>query len=138
MGIEDIKKGKISFILPCLFLIKLKLPTDVTNKLSDKEIIGIAKVFMPNIAINAVYDDPPPRPTEEYVNATIKKRIAKKYGDVIVRSILIEASFCRFYTHPTIIIEPKYFDKRVQLESNKIHANGNFIIIISIIILITL
>ena len=55
----------ISFILACLFLIKLKLPTDVTTKLSDKEIIGMAKVFMPNIAIKAVYDDPPPRPTEE-------------------------------------------------------------------------
>jgi hypothetical protein len=101
MGIEDIKNGIISFILPCLFLIKLKLTTDVTTKLSDKEIIGIAKVFMPNIAINAVYDDPPPRPTEEYVNATTKKRTAKKYGDVIVSSILPEVSFCRFYIHPT-------------------------------------
>ena len=55
----------MSFIFACLFLIKLKLPTDVTNRLSDKEIIGIAKVLMPNIAINAVYDDPPPSPTEE-------------------------------------------------------------------------
>jgi hypothetical protein len=89
MGIEDIKNGKISFILPCLFLKKLKVPTDVTNKLSDKEIIGIAKIFMPNIAINAVYDDPPPRPTEEYVNATIKKRNAKKYGDEIIMSIVM-------------------------------------------------
>ena len=65
MGIDDIKNGTISLILPCLFLIKLKLPTDVTTKLSDREIIGIAIVFMPNIAINAVYDDPPPSPTEE-------------------------------------------------------------------------
>jgi hypothetical protein len=66
---------------------KLKLATEVTNRLRDKEIIGIAKMFMPNIAINAVYDDPPPKPTEEYVNATIKKRIAKKYGDEIIISI---------------------------------------------------
>jgi hypothetical protein len=61
----------------------------VTNRLSDKEIIGIARVLMPNMAINAVYDDPPPRPTEEYVNATIKKRTAKKYGDEIITSIVI-------------------------------------------------
>ena len=74
---------------------------DVTTKLSDKEIIGIAKVLMPNIAINAVYDDPPPSPTEEYVNATIKKRIAKKYGDKIVMSISIIVSFFLFYIHPT-------------------------------------
>ncbi len=67
---------------------KLKLATEVTNRLRDKEIIGIAKMFMPNIAINAVYDDPPPKPTEEYVNATIKKRIAKKYGDEIIISIV--------------------------------------------------
>ena len=92
MGIEEIKNGIISFILPCLFLIKLKLPTDVTNKLSDKEIIGIAKIFMPNIAIKAVYDDPPPRPTEEYVNATTKKRTAKKYGDVFIISIVLVVS----------------------------------------------
>jgi hypothetical protein len=84
-----------------LFLIKLKLPTDVTNKLSDKEIIGIAKVFIPNIAINAMYDDPPPRPTDEYVNATIKKRTAKKYGDGIIMSIVMGASFCLLYIHPT-------------------------------------
>lgn len=61
----------------------------MTNKLSDKEIIGITKVFMPNIAINAVYEDPPPRPTEEYVNATIKKRTAKKYGDETIMSIVM-------------------------------------------------
>jgi hypothetical protein len=79
-----------------LFLIKLKLPTDVTNRLSDKEIMGIARVLMPNIAINAVYDDPPPRPTEEYVNATIKKRTANKYGDEIITSIEIVASFWFF------------------------------------------
>jgi len=89
--------------LACLFLIKLKLPTDVTNRLSDKEIIGIAKMLMPNIAINAVYDDPPPRPTEEYVNATIKKRIAKMYGDEIIVSIVVVVSVCSFYTHPTCI-----------------------------------
>jgi hypothetical protein len=96
---EDTKNGTISFIFPCLFLIKLKLPTDVTIKLSDKEIIGIAKVLMPNIAINAVYDDPPPRPTEEYVNATIKKRTAKKYGDVIIISIVFLESLCRLCVH---------------------------------------
>jgi hypothetical protein len=73
----------------------------VTNKLSDKEIIGIANVLMPNIAINAVYDDPPPRPTEEYVNATIKKRTAKMYGDGIIMSIVIVVSFCLFYIQPT-------------------------------------
>ena len=33
--------------------------------LSDKETIGIARLLMPNIAINAVYEEPPPRPTEE-------------------------------------------------------------------------
>ncbi|MEE8480760.1 MAG: hypothetical protein V3T59_05910 [Desulfobacterales bacterium] len=64
--------------------------------MSDKEIIGIANVLMPNIAINAVYDDPPPRPTEEYVNATIKKRIAKMYGDGIIMSIVTVVSFCLF------------------------------------------
>jgi hypothetical protein len=96
MGMDDIKNGTISFVLPCLFLIKLKLPTDVTNKLSDKDTIGIAIVFMPNIAINAVYDEPPPRPTEEYVNATIKKRTAKKYGDGIIMSIVMGVSFCMF------------------------------------------
>jgi len=69
----------------------------VTNKLSDKEIIGIAKVFIPNIAINAMYDDPPPRPTDEYVNATIKKRTAKKYGDGIIMSIVFSESLCRLY-----------------------------------------
>ncbi len=89
---------KISFILTCLFLKKLKLPTDVTNKLSDKEIIGIAKIFIPNIAISAVYDDPPPRPTEEYVNATIKKRTAKKYGDKSIMSIVLAVSVDRKVT----------------------------------------
>lgn len=59
------RKGKISFILACLFLIKLKLPIEVTNIFSDKEIIGIAKLLMPNIAINAVYEEPPPNPTDE-------------------------------------------------------------------------
>ena len=54
MGIEDSKKGKISFNLACLFRIKLKLPTEVTNKLSDKEIMGIPSVLIPKIAINAV------------------------------------------------------------------------------------
>ena len=71
---------------------------DVTTKLSDKEIIGIARVFIPKIAINAVYDDPPPRPTDEYVNATIKKRTTKKYGDGIIPSIVIFYPLCRPYS----------------------------------------
>ena len=54
IGIEDIKNGKISFILACLFLIKLKLPTEVTKRLSDKETMGIANVLKPKIAISAV------------------------------------------------------------------------------------
>jgi len=62
---EEIRKGKISFILACLFLIKLKLPTEVTSRLSDKETMGIARLLIPNIAINAVYEEAPPRPTEE-------------------------------------------------------------------------
>jgi len=49
------------------------------------------------IAINAVHDDPPPRPTDEYVNATIKKRTAKKYGDGIIMSIVFLESLCRLY-----------------------------------------
>jgi hypothetical protein len=43
----------------------LTLPTVVTSKLSVKEIMGIATVLTPRIAIRAVYEDPPPRPTEE-------------------------------------------------------------------------
>jgi hypothetical protein len=54
MGIEDIKKGKTSFILACLFRMKLKLPIVVTNKLSDNEINGIARVLTPKTAISAV------------------------------------------------------------------------------------
>lgn len=68
----------------------------MTNRLSDKEIIGIATVLMLNIAINAVYDDAPPSPTEEYVNETIKKRNARKYGEVIIVSIVIIVSFYLF------------------------------------------
>lgn len=54
--------------------------------------MGIAIVLMPKIAISAVYDDPPPRPTQEYVNATIKKRIANINGEEIILSIEIIVS----------------------------------------------
>ncbi len=59
----------------------------------------MAKVLKPNIAINAVYDDPPASPTEEQANATIKKRTARKYGDRFVMSIVILIScFDSIYT----------------------------------------
>lgn len=53
----------------------------MTSKFNDKEIIGIAIVLTPNTAINAVYEDPPPRPTEEYVKATIRKRPPTNHVD---------------------------------------------------------
>jgi hypothetical protein len=36
-----------------------------------------------------MYEDLPPSPTEEYMNATIKKRIARIYGDEIIISIVL-------------------------------------------------
>jgi hypothetical protein len=65
MGIDDTRKGRSSLSLTCPDRIKLMLPTVVTTKFSVKEIIGIATVLTPRIAINAVYEDPPPKPTEE-------------------------------------------------------------------------
>ena len=65
MGIDVIKNGKINFKLPCLLFIKLKLPTDVTNRFRVNEIIGITNALKPMMAISAVYEDPPPSPTEE-------------------------------------------------------------------------
>jgi len=83
IGIEDMRKGRISFTLACLFLMKVILPIVVTNKFSDNETMGIASVLNPKRAINAVYEEPPPSPTVEYVNATRKNKTAKEYGDVI-------------------------------------------------------
>lgn len=44
---------------------KLKLPMDVTNILSVKETSGMAKLLMLKIAMSAVYEEPPPKPTDE-------------------------------------------------------------------------
>jgi hypothetical protein len=54
MGIEESKNGARSLIFRCLFLIKFMLPTEVTNRFSDSDIMGIAKVLMPMIANSAV------------------------------------------------------------------------------------
>jgi len=48
---------------------------------------GIATRLTPNIAINAVYEDPPPNPTDEYTKATVKNKTDKKYGDLTSSSI---------------------------------------------------
>ena len=65
MWIEEIKKGRISRTRACFFRIKLKLPIEVTNRFRVSEIVGIAKKPTPKIAINAVYEEPPPNPTDE-------------------------------------------------------------------------
>jgi hypothetical protein len=65
MGIEEIKNGRISRRRACFFRIKLKLPIEVTKRLRVSEIVGIARKLTLKIAINAVYDEPPPNPTDE-------------------------------------------------------------------------
>jgi hypothetical protein len=62
---EEIKNGTISRTRACFFRIKLKLPIEVTNKLSVSDIVGIAKKLTPKSDINAVYEEPPPNPTDE-------------------------------------------------------------------------
>lgn len=44
---------------------KLKLQMEVTKILSVKETSGIAKLLMLKIAMSAVYEEPPPKPTDE-------------------------------------------------------------------------
>jgi hypothetical protein len=51
---EEMRKGKISFIFACLLRIKLKLPIDVTSILSVKVTSGIAKLLMLKMAMSAV------------------------------------------------------------------------------------
>ena len=49
-----------------------------TSTFSVKEIIGMARVLKPRMAISAVYDEPPARPTDEYAKATMKNTVAMK------------------------------------------------------------
>jgi hypothetical protein len=84
---EVIRNGKSSSRWACLLRIKLKLPTDDTKRFNVNDMAGITTWLTPNIAINAVYEDPPPNPTDEYIKATVKNRTDKKYGDMISSSI---------------------------------------------------
>ena len=82
------KKGRISFRRACLLRIKLKLPIELANTLSVSEIMGIARVLIPNIANRAVYDVPPARPIEVYAKATTKNRSDRMYGEIMISSII--------------------------------------------------
>ena len=89
MGIDDMKKGRISFRRACLLRIKLKLPIELAKTFSVSEIMGIARVLIPKIAIKAIYDEPPARPTEVYTKATTKNSSDNMYGDIMMPSIII-------------------------------------------------
>ena len=88
MGIDDIKKGRIRFRRACLLRIKLKLPIELANTLSVREIIGIASALIPKIAIRAIYDEPPARPTDVYTKATTKNISDNMYGEIMISSII--------------------------------------------------
>lgn len=51
-------------------------PIVVTRIFKLRESVGITWVLAPSNASNAVYELPPPRPTEEYKKATAEKIIA--------------------------------------------------------------
>jgi hypothetical protein len=61
------------------------------------EIVGIAKKLTLKIAINAVYEDPPPKPIDEYAKATIKNIPANIYTDM-ERSSNNQLSFKKCYS----------------------------------------
>jgi hypothetical protein len=88
MGIAEIKNGKIIFRLPCLFRKKLKLPILETTKLRASDSIGTTILLIPTITIIAVYEDPPPNPTDEYTNAITKNITGNKYSKLVIISIL--------------------------------------------------
>jgi hypothetical protein len=69
-------------------MIKLKLPAVVTTRLRDKDIIGMANAFIPMMAISAVYEEPPPSPTDEYANASRKNSADSMWGDTFTESIV--------------------------------------------------
>ena len=65
MGMEVIKNGKIKSKRPCPRFQKFIVPINETKIFKAKEVVGMILKFIPKIIINAVYADPPPKPTDE-------------------------------------------------------------------------